>query len=261
MAFTDKELRKARERRQQAKPEAEHQEDRASRNSGTFRYCPRCDAMVDDRATTCQACGASLAEEPKPQLEPVSTELTESDRARIYQEEKVREEARRKIKTEQRAKTFIVTVLVFFGLYVYGQNSKSPPAEIKEGAPTIEQSGKTKPAEAARGNPIASLSAVSLFGAYEDNEVAADEQYKGKILEVSGVVDSIGKDILNQPYIALSLGQPYKIGRVQCFFSDSDISKLAKISKGAEIRVRGKCIGKMGNILLHDCILGYPYGP
>lgn len=41
------------------------------------------------------------------------------------------------------------------------------------------------------------ISAVDLWNAYDENEVSADQKYKGKQLEVTGSIDDIGKDILD----------------------------------------------------------------
>ncbi|MDO8649145.1 MAG: hypothetical protein Q7R81_05180 [Candidatus Peregrinibacteria bacterium] len=101
--------------------------------------------------------------------------------------------------------------------------------------------------------PIA-VSAVDLYAAYEANAIAADDQYDGKTLAVSGTVDSIGKDILDTPYVALQTGNI--IFSVQCMLSDDvEASQAATLSKGARITVVGRNSGKLGNIILRDCVI------
>jgi hypothetical protein len=95
------------------------------------------------------------------------------------------------------------------------------------------------------------LSADALYSAYKANEVAADAEYKGKIVVVSGIVRDIGKDILDSPYIVLG-GQGLLDG-VQCMFPSAGNSPVAKIGKGQKVSVRGRVAGKMGNVLLKDC--------
>ncbi|MDR1811214.1 MAG: NINE protein [Candidatus Fibromonas sp.] len=97
--------------------------------------------------------------------------------------------------------------------------------------------------------PIAELSAGQLLKAYDDNEVAADNNYKGEWIKVYGSVESIGKDILDQPYVTLKTGQ-YEIRSVQIFFEDN--SQLGNIKKGQSITVVGRCKGMMMNILIED---------
>lgn len=96
-------------------------------------------------------------------------------------------------------------------------------------------------------------SATELFAAFDANKVAADAQYEGKILEVSGTVDSIGKDIMDSMYVALESGNP--ILGVQCFFADSHQDTLSSLSKGQNVTIRGKCDGSMGNVILRGCVL------
>ena len=97
------------------------------------------------------------------------------------------------------------------------------------------------------------VSAQQLASAYKDNEVAGDERYKGKIIAVTGVVDSIGKDILDTPYVVLSSGERFSITGVQCMFGDEHKSQLAALSKGQTVTIVGECEGKMMNVLLKNC--------
>lgn len=43
------------------------------------------------------------------------------------------------------------------------------------------------------------ISPRTLYSEYKENEVAADMKYKDKLLRIEGKVDSIGKDILDDP--------------------------------------------------------------
>jgi len=96
------------------------------------------------------------------------------------------------------------------------------------------------------------VSVAELISAYEGNEVAADRRYKGQSLVVSGVVDNVGKDIINTMYVALK-GEG--VWGVQCMFDDSHENQLAGLSKGDRVTLTGTCQGKMGNVILRDCDL------
>lgn len=100
----------------------------------------------------------------------------------------------------------------------------------------------------------AKVSAKELFKAYENNEIAADGRYKGKLLEVSGKIDNIGKDLLDTPYITLEVGE-FQIMGVQAFFDDDSLSKLASLSKGQGVTLQCRCDGKFGNVMLKECAL------
>jgi len=66
--------------------------------------------------------------------------------------------------------------------------------------------------------PVAELTARQLLNAYDNNEVAADDAYKGKWLKISGSVESIGKDVPDIPYVSLNVDL---LKSVQLFFKDN----------------------------------------
>src|ERR1700736_1804386 len=65
--------------------------------------------------------------------------------------------------------------------------------------PKISGSDITDADREAYGGVITIL-ANALYRAYDANEVAADEKYKGKSVKITGKVQNIGKDILGSPY-------------------------------------------------------------
>ena len=97
---------------------------------------------------------------------------------------------------------------------------------------------------------VIEITARELYEAYKNNEIAADQKYKGNFLKVTGVVDSIGRDILGDPYVVLTGGGEYEVWGVQCIFSNAYESWLATLSVGQSIRVTGKCKGYLINVLL-----------
>jgi hypothetical protein len=97
------------------------------------------------------------------------------------------------------------------------------------------------------------VTAPQLLSEYEANEVAADAKYKNKMVEVSGTINSIGKDILDNPYVALNGNSPSLIFNVQCMFDKANQAQLATLTKDTSITLRGKVSGKMGNILINEC--------
>lgn len=104
-----------------------------------------------------------------------------------------------------------------------------------------------------RQSPAYSLTADQLYNEYKSNEVAADSKYKGKIVLVSGVVQDIGKDIMDEAYIVIG-GQGFLDG-VQCMFTESENASIIRLSKGQSVKVKGEVSGKMGNVLINKCSL------
>jgi hypothetical protein len=100
--------------------------------------------------------------------------------------------------------------------------------------------------------PPVEVSADKLASDYKANEVSADELYRGKVLRVSGVVDSIKKGITDEPYVVLKTNNQFM--GVHANFDDT--AGLSGLAAGKRITVR--CIGNnviMGSPMLKDCVL------
>ncbi|KPF98187.1 hypothetical protein IP86_12065 [Rhodopseudomonas sp. AAP120] len=100
-------------------------------------------------------------------------------------------------------------------------------------------------------SPSYTLSADQLYYEYNANEVAADAKYKGKVVVISGVIQSIGKDILDSAFIVVG-GKGFLDG-AQCMFTKAEESAVARLAKGQRVSVKGEVSGKMGNVLLKKC--------
>lgn len=96
--------------------------------------------------------------------------------------------------------------------------------------------------------PVLSISAKKLYSEYEANEVAADLKYKGKVIEVTGIVRLIDRGLMDEIYVTLK-GNEY-FGDIQCFFSESRAQEAAALKKGSKITIIGLCDGQMMNVLL-----------
>ena len=101
--------------------------------------------------------------------------------------------------------------------------------------------------------PPIEINASELYGQYEANGVSADKNFKDKILKVTGIVNSIDKDITDNIYVTLKGDD--MLGDIQCFFSEDHLDAAANLSKGQKITVTGKCEGKMMNVILRGCII------
>jgi len=100
--------------------------------------------------------------------------------------------------------------------------------------------------------PAIKVSASEIYADYKANQVAADTKYKGKTIEVSGTINSIGKDILDTPYVSLNAGDI--LSTVQCMFDKGDSAQLATLAKDTRIVLTGKVRGQViMNVLLDNC--------
>jgi hypothetical protein len=121
-------------------------------------------------------------------------------------------------------------------------------AAINEHEKTKSAYSSAPPSEA-----VTSVSAAELVSAYEANEVAADNSYKGKMLAVSGKIETIGKDLVDTSYVTLASGKRYGITSVQCMFNRE--GGLGNLSKGQTVTLMGRCDGKLMNVLLKECVI------
>lgn len=123
---------------------------------------------------------------------------------------------------------------------------------------TTASKGNNKPASSTADTKkpeVVKVSAVDLAKAYEDNEVNADKNYKGKTIETSGTIKDIGV-IAGQTFIVLSSGKEFSVTNVQCFFKDkAEIDKISSLKKGNNVTIQGIVDGKSMNVGVNDCIL------
>ncbi|HEV7642593.1 MAG TPA: hypothetical protein VGO50_01505 [Pyrinomonadaceae bacterium] len=154
--------------------------------------------------------------------------------------------------------TFIcaLSLLIFVGLACSPPADKPAPNSGATAPPTGQNSGTTKTTAAATPETpaVVKVTASDLMQAYSDNKVKADETYKDKTVEVSGVISEVGKDIMDSPYVALKTKE--MIYTVQVYFTAEENKKLGDLKKGQSIKATGKCTGALGNVMVKEAVLG-----
>jgi len=81
---------------------------------------------------------------------------------------------------------------------------------------------------------VVEISVVQLLRAYEANAIATEEQYKGKVLRVTGVVSSIEK-IHGEICVIIDTGKKVRWSHVQAEFRDDQRAQVAALRKGQTI--------------------------
>lgn len=106
----------------------------------------------------------------------------------------------------------------------------------------------TQPAET-----IIEVSPATLRAEYQENEVAADAKYDNNLLKITGTINNIGKDILDDVYLTIETGE--YLYDIQCYFSDaSQIDIVATLKDGDTITLIGRCSGlSLTNVIVKDC--------
>ncbi len=96
------------------------------------------------------------------------------------------------------------------------------------------------------------IDARELCEAYIEDKKAADTQYKGKIIHVTGIVRSI----LPPSFIYLESGYRGVQISLQAILSSGQEEQMAALKAGQEIKIRGLCAGLFQtNLTLRDCVI------
>ncbi|MGV3617908.1 MAG: OB-fold protein [Fimbriimonas sp.] len=96
------------------------------------------------------------------------------------------------------------------------------------------------------------VTAGGVVRAYEENEVAANQSFRGQRWRVQGMVAEVGHDLADSPYVILSPNDGTQ-GKVQFTFDSSDQASLAVLRKGEVVTIEGSCEGRpLGQILFAD---------
>lgn len=154
---------------------------------------------------------------------------------------------------------FVIVGIVVLGAIGGGGEDKNqtstPNTEKQETSEAQDQEASASQAqEESKQDAIeVTTTGAELAEAYEANEIKANQDYKGKLAEITGTVENIGES-LGSTYITLASGKDFSIVSVQCFFKDKDeIAKIAELSKGTEVTVVGKIDGLSMNVGVSNC--------
>ena len=100
------------------------------------------------------------------------------------------------------------------------------------------------------------VSVAKITSDYEANEVAADDKYKDKIVEITGFVKSIQEASLGEMDVLMGplVGGKSEVEDVQAFFGTTFKSKLVRLKRGQKITIHCKVSGLMLDIVVaNDC--------
>lgn len=151
---------------------------------------------------------------------------------------------------------WIVGVVFALGILtlIIGGGSQNPPAQAV--APAGQAQASAPPSAPAKASeqtkPVHKTTAPQLARDYHDNEVAADEKMKGKIIEVSGTVQSIDKSFTDSIVIALRTGNEFMAAHMN--MDDSEKDKAMTLKRGAKVVIRCERMARtMGSPYGSDC--------
>jgi hypothetical protein len=115
------------------------------------------------------------------------------------------------------------------------------------GCSPSNQQKPLKPADIAEGQPDFVLTAEEFAKEWETSPKAAWEKYKGRIVELSGVVHSVWYGL-----ITLDSGADHR-ETVSCFTVDKE--PFASVSGGQTVKIKGTCVPQLGQCQFHGCVI------
>ena len=100
--------------------------------------------------------------------------------------------------------------------------------------------------------PTVSVKAPNLTIAYDENEIAADRQYRGKLLLVSGYIAEMSQTSSN---MIVQLRGHDGFQSVRCIMRENQRDMIVFFKKGQEITLVGRGEGRSINLFvgLSDC--------
>jgi hypothetical protein len=108
---------------------------------------------------------------------------------------------------------------------------------------------RSKPKRDVTKETAVTITAQTLWDAYNTNEVAADSLYGNKAVQVSGVVKKISQNQDGNTVVLLETGDP--IFGVNCTFKETPNN----ISEGSTISFKGICTGFLSSVTIKDGVL------
>jgi Cu/Ag efflux protein CusF len=108
-----------------------------------------------------------------------------------------------------------------------------------------------KPIDTRNSEADYSLSANDLVAAF-DVEDEANKKFLDKIVEVQGKISEIATDTAG---VTIMLESNDPIAGVTCSFYADESEKLKDLKEGDAVTIKGKCTGKLMDVVLNNCSL------
>lgn len=216
---------------------------------GALRTCPKCGSALVPGSDECRSCGVFVSKFLKKRQE--TREKTEAAQETSDGDIPQNRRQRPQIPASSTSGKVIIglfgVVLAGLIIFILSHPVKKPDVPI-DVTPRRQAVVHIPPVE------TIPISARALADWYQSNEIRSDANYRGKVLEVTGIVRSVAKDILNHPYVSLKGSESSFLG-VKCIFFEERASDLASLRSGQEVVIKGVCLGKMGVVVLDGCEL------
>lgn len=208
-------------------------------------YCIHCGKELPENSKFCNHCGGAQT---------TTSNVQKTQTESVQKPHPVKSLPKEKDSKQNKGCSRVVYILaVIIGLAiaigVFGNDeSETKP---KESQVSTTQATTEAPIE---------ISAKNLIKAYQENEINASNNYKGKYLKVTGYVDDVGQSdnifLSDSYYIYIDDGNDYNFNDIRCSLNDESIEKAASFKPGDKIVIIGRCEGfSITSVDMYDCTI------
>ncbi|CAN5873449.1 hypothetical protein BH11BAC4_BH11BAC4_05920 [soil metagenome] len=108
-----------------------------------------------------------------------------------------------------------------------------------------------KPADVRKLTANYELTAATIVAEFNADETAANARYLDKVISTKGIVADVKVDTTGQATVFLDSGDP--MAMVTCSFYSEEAVSAKNLQKGTEVTIKGKCTGKLMDVVLNKC--------
>ena len=98
-----------------------------------------------------------------------------------------------------------------------------------------------------------SLNASELISAFQANEAQSNADYLDKIIMVNGIVREVERN--DHGHFTVVLGEDMQMSSVRCSMDSSYQDKIAELTKGSRVMIKGACTGFNSDELLGSDVI------
>ncbi len=144
--------------------------------------------------------------------------------------------------------TGIIILVVIIGVASSGGSSQSTSSNTGSGTPSTQE-------KQAQTITYEKTDTKAMIEAFDNNQLAAEKQYKDKYVEITAQIKNISEDIVGTSFLSLepvNAGDFYVGTTIKCSFKNSD--DLLSVKNGEKVTLNGKVKEQsLGIISIDEC--------